>query len=121
MFSSLEIFLVAYFCWSRWLFAATKIHLNLRARAIFARLLHFLTKKISAGFGIYEFSLTFAAEFKKQLGYGVMVTLQILVLSFLVRIQVAQQKKRVTQHESKWLASFLYLCRPVAECAAGEG
>ena len=26
------------------------------------------------------------------LGYGVMVTLQILVLSFLVRIQVAQQK-----------------------------
>jgi hypothetical protein len=25
------------------------------------------------------------------LGYGVMVTLQILVLSFLVRIQVAQQ------------------------------
>ena len=25
-----------------------------------------------------------------QLGYGVMVTLQILVLSFLVRIQVAQ-------------------------------
>ena len=27
---------------------------------------------------------------KKLLGYGVMVTLQILVLSFLVRIQVAQ-------------------------------
>ena len=27
----------------------------------------------------------------KSLGYGVMVTLQILVLSFLVRIQVAQQ------------------------------
>ena len=27
------------------------------------------------------------------LGYGVMVTLQILVLSFLVRIQVAQLKK----------------------------
>ena len=26
-----------------------------------------------------------------MLGYGVMVTLQILVLSFLVRIQVAQQ------------------------------
>jgi hypothetical protein len=29
------------------------------------------------------------------LGYGVMVTLQILVLSFLVRIQVAQQKTMV--------------------------
>jgi hypothetical protein len=28
------------------------------------------------------------------LGYGVMVTLQILVLSFLVRIQVAQQNQR---------------------------
>ena len=28
---------------------------------------------------------------RKLLGYGVMVTLQILVLSFLVRIQVAQQ------------------------------
>ena len=30
---------------------------------------------------------------KVPLGYGVMVTLQILVLSFLVRIQVAQPKK----------------------------
>ena len=30
---------------------------------------------------------------KKLLGYGVMVTLQILVLSFLVRIQVAQLKR----------------------------
>ena len=29
----------------------------------------------------------------KTLGYGVMVTLQILVLSFLVRIQVAQLKR----------------------------
>ena len=31
---------------------------------------------------------------RKSLGYGVMVTLQILVLSFLVRIQVAQQDQR---------------------------
>ena len=30
---------------------------------------------------------------KQILGYGVMVTLQILVLSFLVRIQVAQLKR----------------------------
>ena len=29
----------------------------------------------------------------KTMGYGVMVTLQILVLSFLVRIQVAQLKR----------------------------
>ena len=30
---------------------------------------------------------------KQIMGYGVMVTLQILVLSFLVRIQVAQLKR----------------------------
>ncbi len=30
---------------------------------------------------------------KKILGYGVMVTLQILVLSFLVRVRVSQQSK----------------------------
>ena len=29
---------------------------------------------------------------QRQLGYGVMVTLQILVLSFLVRVRVPQQK-----------------------------
>ena len=32
---------------------------------------------------------------KQTLGYGVMVTLQILVLSFLVRIQVAQLKREI--------------------------
>ena len=30
---------------------------------------------------------------RKRLGYGVMVTLQILVLPFLVRVRVAQQKR----------------------------
>ena len=50
-----------------------------------------------------KFFLHFSLQFKniiiilhrqKQiLGYGVMVTLQILVLSFLVRIQVAQLKR----------------------------
>ena len=30
---------------------------------------------------------------RKRLGYGVMVTLQILVLPFLVRVRVAQRKK----------------------------
>ena len=34
------------------------------------------------------------ARFVNSLGYGVMVTLQILVLSFLVRVRVPQQKIR---------------------------
>ena len=34
---------------------------------------------------------------KQTMGYGVMVTLQILVLSFLVRIQVAQLKRLSTE------------------------
>ena len=32
--------------------------------------------------------------FEQTLGYGVMVTLQILVLPFLVRVRVAQQNRR---------------------------
>ena len=32
-----------------------------------------------------------------KLGYGVMVTLQILVLSFLVRVRVPQQKKSLSE------------------------
>ena len=39
-------------------------------------------------------------------GYGVMVTLQILVLSFLVRIRVSQ---RVAKYDDTW-PLFLYLC-----------
>ena len=39
-------------------------------------------------------SLYLCTRKAKELGYGVMVTLQILVLSFLVRVQVAQQKDR---------------------------
>ena len=39
---------------------------------------------------------TFAVQFRNddanKLGYGVMVTLQILVLSFLVRVRVSQHK-----------------------------
>ena len=51
---------------------------------------------------------TFATAKPKRaasLGYGVMVTLQILVLSFLVRIQVAQQKKGSLRVEG-----FLFCC-----------
>ena len=36
-----------------------------------------------------------ADESIEILGYGVMVTLQILVLSFLVRVRVSQQGERV--------------------------
>ena len=39
-----------------------------------------------------------------SLGYGVMVTLQILVLSFLVRIQVAQLSKKGSHTQR--MASF---------------
>ena len=41
-----------------------------------------------------------------SLGYGVMVTLQILVLSFLVRIQVAQRKQGKL---SERIASLFFL------------
>ena len=36
----------------------------------------------------------------RRLGYGVMVTLQILVLPFLVRVRVAQQKKEVVPEDN---------------------
>ena len=39
--------------------------------------------------------MQFRTERHNILGYGVMVTLQILVLSFLVRVQVSQQKRIV--------------------------
>ena len=40
----------------------------------------------------------------KELGYGVMVTLQILVLPFLVRIRVPQQD------ESNHICGWIFLC-----------
>ncbi len=45
-------------------------------------------------------------RFSEILGYGVMVTLQILVLSFLVRIQVAQQKLLLFSKGSFYLSSI---------------
>ncbi len=55
-----------------------------------------------------------------RLGYGVMVTLQILVLSFLVRVRVSQQQRRATEHQACLRAfiltvsvpphRFVYLC-----------
>lgn len=43
---------------------------------------------------------------KDILGYGVMVTLQILVLSFLVRVRVSQQRKRQLEIVSSCLFCF---------------
>ena len=49
---------------------------------------------------MFQKSCTFAPSKQKDdnrsliLGYGVMVTQQILVLFFLVRVRVAQQKKK---------------------------
>ena len=57
----------------------------------------FFSKKTGHSICMFEKSCIFAPSNKKTLGYGVMVTLQILVLSFLVRIQVAQQGKSYEQ------------------------
>ena len=60
---------------------------------------HFLSKKVPKSFGDSKKCITFAlaiqqyANRNNKLGYGVMVTLQILVLSFLVRIRVSQQRR----------------------------
>ena len=45
---------------------------------------------------------------KSRLGYGVMVTLQILVLPFLVRVRVAQQRKKKKPRSLVSEASFVY-------------
>lgn len=52
----------------------------------------FLMKKSQKMFGLSKSLYLCTAKQKSdaQLGYGVMVTLQILVLSFLVRVQIAQ-------------------------------
>ena len=75
-----------------------------RERSFFTR---FYEKK--AGFCLCERKKQYLCSAKTKivctLGYGVMVTLQILVLPFLVRIRVAQQKKREV------FASLFFCCR----------
>ena len=44
---------------------------------------------------------------ESSLGYGVMVTLQILVLSFLVRVQIAQLLKRHISHTAEMCLFFI--------------
>ena len=69
--------------------------------------------KFSAkNFGSSQKSSTFAPAKRNKdvllsmtLGYGVMVTLQILVLSFLVRVRVPQHRRSLSSH--KLLAIFL--------------
>ena len=46
-----------------------------------------------------------------RLGYGVMVTLQILVLSFMVRDRVAQQSTERLQSVPFFLCHFRNICR----------
>ena len=64
-----------------------------------------LARKIAQSLHSFTKSRTFAPQLrtrgarlkmlKQTLGYGVMVTQQILVLFFLVRVRVSQQKKRL--------------------------
>ena len=56
------------------------------------RLVFTLKQKMCQKICIPEKSRIFAPLLSNVLGYGVMVTLQILVLPFLVRVRVAQQK-----------------------------
>ena len=51
---------------------------------------------------------------KTTLGYGVMVTLQILVLSFLVRIQVAQLQRLSSEGRFFCIATFLFYVRYIS-------
>lgn len=74
----------------------TKIHLNLEKTLRKHVILIFLRKNLIKTFADSKKKRTFATANPKRfgatlLGYGVMVTLQILVLSFLVRIRVSQQ------------------------------
>ena len=74
----------------------------------------FFDKKYPKSFGVYRKSSTFAPAKRNkavllsaELGYGVMVTLQILVLSFLVRVRVPQHRKPLSCF--KHLAVFVLL------------
>ena len=53
-------------------------------------------------------------KWNAQLGYGVMVTLQILVLSFLVRIQVAQHNTPIKPTKIASFSGFFIAFRPCA-------
>ena len=75
----------------------------------------FLEKKVGKSIAGFKKSRTFAASKQKQwfdngkLGYGVMVTQQILVLFFQVRVLVSQQKVRFSAN--LFLFAFVSLSR----------
>ena len=76
-----------------------KVAVFIRLTAKYLLFFDDFNKKVLKSFGGSQKSSTFAtAKTKwfvctKELGYGVMVTLQILVLPFLVRVRVPQQNK----------------------------
>lgn len=80
-------------------------------------LICFDRKKCSIKFWILVFFVSLQPQNRNNLllGYGVMVTLQILVLSFLVRVQIAQQKENALQTKSArrslFVGSFQIMCR----------
>ena len=66
-------------------------------------ILDFFLKKVATFVCSSKKSRTFAHAIERQriaiLGYGVMVTLQILVLSFLVRVRVSQHKDNFSKRK----------------------
>ena len=66
---------------------------------------------------------------RKRLGYGVMVTLQILVLPFLVRVRVAQQKKKSMKIDFFFCGNMLFVnfdvflngSQRLGHCSKGKG
>ena len=76
----------------------------------------FFYKKVPKNFASSRKSCTFAAHFEtsvffdsNSLGYGVMVTLQILVLPFLVRVRVPQPKIKSLSHWKSVLSDFFFI------------
>ena len=77
-------------------------------------LLKIFLQKRRKKFGWYNKNLYFCTRIYERaslrytrLGYGVMVTLQILVLPFLVRVRVPQQAKRAIDYSS--IARFVFM------------
>ena len=82
------------------MFRATKIHQISPKQDTFHKNLRFFIKNLRFFLQIPKKAVPLHPHFEKcttSLGYGVMVTLQILVLPFLVRVRVPQPKERVTQ------------------------
>ena len=72
---------------SRFAYAKVKILIGIN------KALKFFTRKIS-NFRKSQYLCTAIKQLRRLLGYGVMVTLQILVLPFLVRVRVAQRSQK---------------------------